>query len=63
MYISGMDLKLFDDRKDVLFAIMDKHGADLRNFNKSELARRLKIPRKTMYRWFEQYEQERESKA
>ena len=62
MYISRMDLKLFDDRQDVLFDLLDKHNGDLRNFNKSELARRLKIPRITMYRWLKKYQEKNEAK-
>ena len=62
MYISRMDLKLFDDRQDVLFDLLDKHNGDLRNFNKSELARRLNIPRITMYRWLKKYQEKNEAK-
>jgi len=53
---------LFDHRKKELFEMLDQYGSDLEFVNKTALAIKLGIPRRTLYLWFNQWK-ERGSKA
>jgi transposase-like protein len=48
---------LFDHRKKELFETLDLYGSDLEFVNKSALAKKLEIPRRTLYLWFDQWKE------
>jgi transposase-like protein len=49
---------LFDHRKKKLFEMLDEYGADLQFVNKTALAKKLNLPRGTLYLWLNQWKEE-----